>query len=203
MAQRLAWTAFRPAGALAQRLAALWEASSPEDREADPVTWVRLALLAGGGRGRIEVRRWAAQADRSRPGVAEALAEVGEPLPASPPAARHDVDGLLIRIGWSVVRVAGGLQVEAYLPLEIRTTVDGAEVRLELRPGGTNDREVTLTVSPNGPVSFTLYVKMPSWAQGCLITGLGASAGEVDDQTGLISLSRTWGPGDEVGLLFD
>jgi len=204
MPSRLPWTQLKPTGALADRLKLLWDAaSSPEAREADPLTWVRLALLAGGGRGRLDVRRWEAGADLSRPEVAAALAEAREAFDPAPPAARHEVDGLLTRLGWSVLRVSGGLQIETYLPLEVRTTCEGVDLRLEMNPGGTDGREVALRVSPAQPLPLTLFLKMPAWAQGCLITGLGASAGEVDEDTGLISLARTWGPGDEVGLRFD
>jgi len=202
MVHRLPWTQLKPTGALAETLREAWEAEWTPERRADRLTWLRLALLVGGGKGRIEVRRWASQVVDPTPVEEAALAEFREEFSAEAPEG-GDSESLLGLVGWAVRRGPDGLHLQTYLPLEVRTAWNGTEVQLSMEMDPSDDKAVQLRVSPASPLTFTLFLKMPFWAHGCLITGLGSSAGEVDEATGLISLSRTWGAGDEVGLRFD
>jgi len=61
------------------------------------------------------------------------------------------------------------------------------------------DGAVTLTVTPEQPTEFTLYVRIPGWCDGArlAVNGEGAS---LRREQGYAALARVWQPGDTVTL---
>lgn len=186
MGSPLPWGAVRPTGDLLSRLRAEWEAIEPVGEPRDQ--WLALALVAGGGRGRIAVRRWKDQ------NPAEAAGQSRDP---------GQTFGLVRRLWNAVTAGPDGVQVTDYLPFEARFDRSGAEIRLEVETSFPPGRQVQLRFRLEPPAEFTLRLAMPPWAAGCLVTGVGVSGSEVEEETGWIALRRTWGPGDQVELVFD
>lgn len=182
----------RPTGWFAARLRDAWEAGLPEGS----VSWIRHAMLVGEGRGKLLVRSWA-----KRAGVVDAAAWA---LP--PPTEPHEADRCAsleeraVRLVWADPL---GLRVALYGPAVVKTEVGGVPVELELETEALDATRVELRFYPESPVEFTLFLRLPEWASGCLITGEGAAGAEAEDREGWMELRRRWNRGDSLSLSFD
>lgn len=95
------------------------------------------------------------------------------------------------------------LKVLHYLPLEARWASPAGNFRLEIESADPRKSSLRLELSPEAPTPATLILKMPAWAQGCLITGEGVSSSEVEEETGWMELHRVWQPGESIQLQFE
>lgn len=101
-------------------------------------------------------------------------------------------------------RAPGGLAVSLYTPSEIRFSAeDGTPVTITQETDYPSDGVVTLRVTPEKPVTFTLRLRKPAWCAGArwLLNGQ-APGGEVFEK-GFFTLTRQWTPGDTVRVEFD
>jgi DUF1680 family protein len=78
---------------------------------------------------------------------------------------------------------------------------DGTPLKIHQKTSYPWDGDVQLTVLPREPHEFTLYVRIPSWANGASVAvngrpQTGVKAGEY------LAVRRTWTSGDVVKLLF-
>lgn len=183
----------KPRGRLAAALGAQWDAGPAEGSPA----WLRCALMVGEGRGQLKVRAWA-----KSHGVDFASLLVPAPLEGS----WDDVDDRARSgLGWDeyvahmVVAHPRGLGFALYGDAVVKAEVVGTAVEVELAEESEGRFEVT--VYPEEPTEFTLFFRIPHWAQGCLITGEGAGAAEAGD--GWAEVRRTWQRGDTLTLVFD
>jgi uncharacterized protein len=95
--------------------------------------------------------------------------------------------------GYAVTKDHSGLQVHLYATGEIRTTVDGADVHVEVRTDYPWDGRVVLTVTTAAPI--TLALRVPDWATEARLDGVPA---EVSD--GCVRVRRDWSAGATVTL---
>jgi DUF1680 family protein len=78
---------------------------------------------------------------------------------------------------------------------------DGTPLKIHQKTSYPWDGDAQLTVAPSEPHEFTLYVRIPFWAQGTSVAvngrpQTGVKAGEY------LAVRRTWTSGDVVKLLF-
>lgn len=81
---------------------------------------------------------------------------------------------------------------------------NGAPLALTQQTRYPWDGTITITVEPQRPAEFTLYLRIPSWTPGATVTVNGKSAADPAPQPGsYAALRRTWQPGDTVTLALD
>lgn len=95
--------------------------------------------------------------------------------------------------GYMVTTGAGGVQVHLYAAGDIRTTVDGVSVHIQVHTDYPWDGRVVLTVTTDAPV--TLSLRVPGWAREATLDGAPA---EVED--GYVSVHKDWSAGATVTL---
>jgi DUF1680 family protein len=87
----------------------------------------------------------------------------------------------------------GGLQVHLYADGELRTTVDGADVRLVTRTRYPWNGRVAVSVTTDA--ALTLALRIPGWASDALVDGVPA-----DVRDGYAEVRRDWSAGATVTL---
>jgi hypothetical protein len=65
------------------------------------------------------------------------------------------------------------------------------------------EAEVTLTVSPGAPVTFTLFLRIPAWSRTCAATVNGKPTSGAAQPGQYLPIRRAWRAGDKVRLAFD
>jgi len=192
----------RPRGDLADRLRAVWPTGLVEGTPG----WVRHALLVGEGRGQLLVKAWARNNGILDLAPAAGLAERevatawADDLESHALAGQVGFDEYVCQMVWADAK---GLRVALYGSATVKTEVAGTPLELVLDADSVGAKVVSVGVYPDGPASFTLFFRIPSWANGCLVTGEGASGVDVVDHDGWIELGRRWNRGDELTLRFD
>ena len=96
-----------------------------------------------------------------------------------------------------------GLRIVFYGPVRVKTPVAGVLVELECDTDFPAGRSVALRVYPEEPVEFSVFLRVPGWAEGLLITGDGAHGGELTDQEGWVEIRRRWSRGDALDLTLE
>jgi DUF1680 family protein len=78
---------------------------------------------------------------------------------------------------------------------------NGTPIKVQQRTKYPWDGEVKLTVNPAQAADFTLYVRIPGWAEGARVAVNGKA---IDGATAgqYLPLKRNWKPGDVVALVF-
>jgi hypothetical protein len=167
-------------------------------------SWMGHALLVGEGRGRLLVRRWLAQNPDPQPTDPEILEPAdmawADEWEAKAFAGELGLDEYVAR---QVLADPEGLRLAFYGPASIKTNVGGIPVELELETAYPESLTVELRVYPQTPVAFCLFLRIPGWVVGTLVTGDGASGGEMTDQDGWLALRRTWNRGDSLTIAFE
>lgn len=121
---------------------------------------------------------------------------------------------------WACCKSSGALALEEIAPLAYGRREDGLTVNLYTEssmkvvlpkagetkltqttayPGGS---EVKLVLEPATSVSFPLWIRIPSWAEGASVAVNGKPAGETPVPGRYCKLLREWKHGDEVRLTF-
>jgi DUF1680 family protein len=95
--------------------------------------------------------------------------------------------------GYVATTDQGGLQVHLYTAGTLRTTVDGADVRLVTRTEYPWDGRIELTVTTDA--ALMLALRIPGWASGALVDGAPA-----DVRDGYAEVRRDWSAGATVTL---
>ncbi len=91
-----------------------------------------------------------------------------------------------------------GLQIHQYAPAEIRTELaDGRRVEVEVETDYPRSGSVLVRVVGSDTGSWTLTLRVPSWADGAVIHVDGESR---PVSPGAVTISRTFAPGDTVRL---
>ncbi len=90
----------------------------------------------------------------------------------------------------SVLRTDSGLVMALYLPVQVRTSVDGVEVDVAVTTEYPNDRLVQIRIACGAPHRFTLTLRKPRWADAVEVTTPpGAHIEEYDDR---IEIAHLW-----------
>jgi len=198
----LPWGQIRPQGWIAAQMRQTWEAGLAEGSP----SWVHHALLVGEGKGTLLVRAWARRSGASwvlSPPELGALADQTSWADEWEDRVKDGSLGLDEYVGRLVLADPAGLRVALYGPAVVKTEVAGVPLTLELDTAYPGESSVEVRLYPEAPVEFTLFFRIPGWAGGCLVTGDGASEGDVTDQDGWIVLRRPWNRGDSLRLSFD
>ncbi|MFL6119161.1 glycoside hydrolase family 127 protein [Actinophytocola sp.] len=95
--------------------------------------------------------------------------------------------------GYAATTDHSGLQLHLYAAGTIQTTVDGVEVRAEVRTDYPWDGRVVVALTTDAPL--TLSLRVPGWAPAALLDGAPA---EVTD--GYVRVRRDWSAGATVTL---
>lgn len=99
-----------------------------------------------------------------------------------------------------------GIDVNLYIPSRVAWTQDGARVSLAMETKYPAENTVSISVSPQRPVEFTLRLRVPSWADGKAKVTIGGQAilSGVQGASGVpgtyIELRRRWKRGDTIQL---
>jgi len=167
--------------------------------------WIRLALMVGEGKGTLQVRSWAkaqgvdpdalALPPDQPPSIAWADA-----LEQAVLAGQASWDEYAARLVWTE---PGALRVAVYASATIKAVVGGVDVTVELISEGPGHPEVEVRLYPAEPIEFSLFLRLPGWSSGCLVTGEGASRGEAEDREGWFELRQLWKRDDGFTLRFD
>ncbi|MFC7547865.1 glycoside hydrolase family 127 protein [Plantactinospora sp. GCM10030261] len=94
-----------------------------------------------------------------------------------------------------------GLWIQLYIGnrADLRLA-DGTAVRLELATDLPWEGAVSVTVTPEQPAEFTLFLPVPAWAEERPVIRIGGEIVEADHRDGYLAVRRTWAPGDTVEL---
>jgi hypothetical protein len=103
----------------------------------------------------------------------------------------------------AVLADPSGLRIALYGPVRVKTPVAGVSVEIECETDFPAARTVALRFYPQESVEFSLFLRVPSWAEGLLITGDGAHGGEMADEEGWVEIRRRWNRGDSLDLTFE
>lgn len=98
-----------------------------------------------------------------------------------------------------------GAAAAIYAPSMVKVKVggDGRVVRIIEDTDYPFDGRVVLTLMPEAPVNFPLYLRMPGWAEKASVAVNGGQPVEVAAPGRFAKLERTWRYGDRVSLVFD
>ena len=80
---------------------------------------------------------------------------------------------------------------------------NGAALKIAQKTNYPWDGDVELTVSPEKPAEFTLFVRVPGWSQQTAITVNGNAASGTPAAGRYFAIRRRWQAGDRVELRFD
>lgn len=89
------------------------------------------------------------------------------------------------------MRSEGGLRAVAYAPAQVRTTVDGAEVALDVTTDYPFTETVDIAVTSTTSEPFGLQLRIPGWAESWELSVDGESV-ELDPVDGYVTLHRSW-----------
>lgn len=189
----------RPTGWVAEAMRQRWAAGLPEGG----APWARHALMVGEGKGKMLVRAWT----NRNPG----WSVPPTPLPGEDPGWGDSLEaqafsggaGLDEYVAQQVFLDPRGLRIALYGPAVAKTEVASVAVEVELETTYPRDHSIDLRLYPETPVAFSLFLRIPGWASGALVTGDGASGGELTDQEGWLELRRTWIRGDSLTVRFE
>ena len=94
------------------------------------------------------------------------------------------------------------LYVSLYAGCEAEVSVGGKNVLLKTETGYPWDGNVSVTVTPESPVSFTLCLRVPAWCPGWTLK-LNGKPVTPGDRNGYLALQRVWNPGDRLEFCLD
>lgn len=94
------------------------------------------------------------------------------------------------------------LYMHLYIGSELALTVNGQNVALKTETDYPWDGKVSVTVTPETPVSFTLNLRVPGWCSSWALK-MNGEVLKPDTVNGYLSVSRVWNPGDRLELTLD
>ncbi len=94
-----------------------------------------------------------------------------------------------------------GLYVNQYIPSRLNFTHAGVSIQVSQQTRYPAEDTVTLTLQPEHPVAFTVYLRIPAWlTRGATITINGKRSTAPAQPGTFAALRRTWSPGDRIDL---
>ena len=111
--------------------------------------------------------------------------------------------GLGMLSEWAMMTAPDGLALNWYGPFTVETALpSGKNVRLTLGTEYPRDGQITVTVEPETPETFTLSLRIPAWSRQTNVTVNGETRPDVHPGA-YLRLNRTWQPGDRIELTLD
>lgn len=100
----------------------------------------------------------------------------------------------------SYFRDPRGIYVNLYLPSTLTGTYSGATYRLILRTSYPYSDHIRLEMTVSQPATFSVFLRIPAWAQGARIGGAGLSSEGTVDAGRFAEIRQEWRSGDRVEL---
>ena len=94
------------------------------------------------------------------------------------------------------------LYLHLYTGGDLKLSVGGTPVSLKTETNYPWSGAISVTVTPETPVSFALNLRVPAWCSSWTLK-LNGRAVTPDLTDGYLTLSRTWNPGDRLELFLD
>ncbi|WP_206678106.1 beta-L-arabinofuranosidase domain-containing protein [Martelella limonii] len=116
--------------------------------------------------------------------------------PCCPP----NISRLVASIGTYFYGVAEDeLALHLYCENAAEIEVAGVRTRVEQKTAYPKDGRITVTLTPETPVEFTLSLRVPGWAKGFSLA-VNGEASDATPEKGYLRLQRRWQAGDRVEL---
>ncbi|HXU49455.1 MAG TPA: beta-L-arabinofuranosidase domain-containing protein [Candidatus Binatia bacterium] len=93
-----------------------------------------------------------------------------------------------------------GIDVNLYIPSRATWMQNGVRASLAIETNYPRENSVSILVSPERPLEFTLRLRVPSWANGKANVTMGAQAIASSVPGTYIELRRYWKSGDKIQL---
>ena len=93
-----------------------------------------------------------------------------------------------------------GVHVNLYLPSTLRWNARGANFALKQTTDYPYDSHVRLEVSASSPAMFSVFLRIPAWAQGASLTVNGMRDSRKVDAGSFAEVRREWKNGDRIEL---
>ena len=97
---------------------------------------------------------------------------------------------------------ARGLTAVTYVPCQVRHTVDGSPIELQVDTDYPFEEEVRLEVHLARPTPFTLEARIPIWCAGARLQLNGRPLDAAPNARGFVPIERVWQDGDRLTLTF-
>ncbi len=95
-----------------------------------------------------------------------------------------------------------GLAATLYGPCTVTARVGaGITVRIATETDYPFGETIRMTIAPQSPVEFPLYLRVPGWCEGARITLNGAPIAATPDGRGFARIARVWGNADKVSIV--
>lgn len=95
----------------------------------------------------------------------------------------------------------GGLAATLYGPNQVQSTVgDNQTVQIVSATNYPFDSDIVMTVRPQRPVKFPLYLRIPGWCDNPSVELNDAPASVIPEPSGFLKLERQWTRGDRIRL---
>ncbi len=93
-----------------------------------------------------------------------------------------------------------GVYVNLYLPSTLRSNAGGAQVTLRQTTDYPYESSVRLDVTASSPAEFSIYLRIPAWAQGASLAVNGLRDSRKLDAGSFAEVRREWKNGDRIEL---
>ncbi len=93
-----------------------------------------------------------------------------------------------------------GIYVNMYAPSEVSWMQDGSATKVTQLATTSEEHATTLEVEIQKPSTFTIYLRIPTWAQGARINLNGKPLTTSTDPKGFFPIKRTWHDKDRIDL---
>jgi DUF1680 family protein len=95
-----------------------------------------------------------------------------------------------------------GLYVQQYTPSRLSFTHAGTPIELIQQTRYPAEDNITLTLNPAHPTTFTVYLRIPAWLTRPATLRINGQSSTTPAQPGTFAaLRRTWRPGDRIDLI--
>jgi DUF1680 family protein len=99
------------------------------------------------------------------------------------------------------LRCADGVYVNLYVPSKLRWKTGGAVFELTQQTKYPRDHQIELRVAASRPTEYTVYLRIPAWAEGEPVVRVNGRRVSDPVQAGsFAAIRRTWKDGDRIEL---
>jgi uncharacterized protein len=93
-----------------------------------------------------------------------------------------------------------GVYVNLYLPSTLRWVAQGAQFALKQSTNYPYSSHIRIDVAASSPAEFSVFLRIPAWAQGATLTASGISGSRKVEAGAFAEIRREWKNGDTMEL---
>ena len=109
----------------------------------------------------------------------------------------------LLSIGGYIYNVGqNSLYIDQYISNNADIEIGENALGISMTSGFPTDDKVTLEITSEAPATFTMYLRVPSWAKGSTLKLNGEAIDANANGNGYIAIEREWKNGDSIELEF-